>query len=614
MPLSAIALLCAFLLVLALLAQAQSLINSVLRLLSWRAWSPLVSICSRSEFPPQFPPQLQHELAQQAILHSARNEMRAAGFVYTHTRRYRDLFYSQQDLACIVDVYYHPERDVHAQVLISSCPQAGRCYEIELSNSYIDMSSVLTVWRGSARMLLCAGKCSLVRARFCDVHNLLQAHLRRRQHIASVRTVASDSLQIARTWSERGLLWLAHEGRVVPTKQRHAGRDLFRLSFTSACQLAWQDYRAACWRKFARLESFFTRTASIKPNADDAALLVQARQCQLAQQWAYAASAQPLRGFALATMLLTTAGLLAASYWLGGLIGLASVALVLAWHAVIVLSLHVIRYAYQPWRKTALPHPLLAVLGHLLAPALGILLACGMVAAIVFGLLPVQASVLWFVCWCLLFNLLQLLPLRPFLGGQILDLLSAWTLPRMLLLLLAAGAALLAGVYASRPALLLLAGLLLLCVPRLWRQIRARALMQRAQSAPSANYLPHNLLTRLAASRWSSNAGRIALVNTAATLSRKLGATASVVGLGLYATCAMLPLLLVLSLLLRYPTQSMAIWQQSHAVLASKTENPAVASHSKANHDNKLARTKTTKDLAKDGQRGAHPTVHMNPN
>ncbi len=197
MPLSAIALLCAFLLAFFVFAQLQSWISSVLRLLSWRLWSPLFSVISRCQHPA--------EIAQQSILQQARNEMRAAGFVYTHTRRYRDLFFSQQDLARIVEVYYHPSRDVHAHVMLASCPQLGRCYEIELSNSYSDTSSIVTLWRGSARLLLYAGECSLVRARQPDVHNLLQAHLRRRQHIASVRINASDSLQLARTWSERTL-------------------------------------------------------------------------------------------------------------------------------------------------------------------------------------------------------------------------------------------------------------------------------------------------------------------------------------------------------------------------------------------------------------------------
>lgn len=601
--LSALALVLVLICALLLFSQVQALLQNLLRQISLRIWSPLFSIVAKPQDLPELP-----------LLLAARNEMRAAGFTYTHTRRYRDLCFSRHDFAQVCEVYYHPERDVHARVFPTSFPhKAGACYEVELSNTYIDGTSILTMWRGSARFSLLPNTATLVRARLPDVHNLLQAHLRRRQHIASVRTVASDALLIARTWSERMLLWLEHEGKVSLTAQRHVGRDLYRLTLATACKMAWQEWRAAVWRGIWTWQSLgkipnkvANKVANKAANnfAPDAELLHQAQQILVRQHWAYAISQKTPHWLKFAPSVLTGTALLLISARLGGTPALLAAVLVLAWYLLSFLLLSGGRYLLK--RAGQQIHPLLAVVAQLARPALAMLLGSVIFVAMALEKLPSDAVLWWVALLAIVFNLLQLLPLRPFLGGQIIELLSSWNWPRIFLLLGLAAACAAIGLYFSRYGLLLLTVLLVLCVPRLWHQVRVRWMWKRARrsDAPLAS-----LWQLLARARLCTSAGRIALARAAAQQTPPLGATASMFGLTLYASCLLLPALVFMTLLLSFPSRSLTLWQQSHVfVHLNKQENTAPPSPLAAQANK---RGTAQANYRKEPRQTPHPTVQV---
>ncbi len=579
MLLSLLAPICALLCAFIFFSQVQALLRNVSRQLSLRIWSPLFSIVAKPQ-----------ELAEIALLSAARKEMRAAGFVYTHTRRYRDPCFSQYDFPQVCDVYYHPERDVHAHVFPASYPhKAAPCYEVELTNTYIDGSSILTIWRGSARFFLLPNTTKVVRARLPDVHNLLQAHLRRRQHIASVRTVASDALMLARTWSERMVLWLVHEGKLSLTAQRHNGRDLFRLSVATAAKLAWQEWQAAVWRTVWFIQNL---GRSPKTARDDAAfsteLMLQAQQLVVRQHWAYAESRKTPRWLTFAPSALSGCALLLISGWLGGTPALLAAALVLAWYFLSFLLLMGVHHMLK--RKQKSIHPLWVLVAQLARPALALLVASAILLALVLDALPKEPVLLWGALLAIAFNLLQLLPLRPFLGGQIVESLSSWSLPRIVLLLGVAAACATLGIYYSRYGFLLLTALLVLCVPRLWHQVRARAHWRHAQQ--SATPLP-SLMQSLARARLCTNAGRIALARAAARQARTLGATASMFGFALYTSCLVMPLFVLITLLLAFPSRSLSLWQETHLLVrVNKAESVAATSPP----SNKLTQAKLRKE------------------
>ncbi len=359
--------------------------------------------------------------------------------------------------------------------------------------------------------------------------------------------------------------------------------------------------------------------AKIQANnlAQQKALLLQARHILLAQQWAYAESAQSFTLLQYATLLGLGFALLLLWYGLGGLLGLACASIVLLWYGLMSGLLVALRYAYQVKYPRQLSHPIFAVFAHLFAPAMGIILACGIVLALVLAYLPLDQKTLYLLGAALFFNLLQLLPLRPFLGGKILDLLSAWTWPRLLLLSFSACAALAAGLYASRLGLLLLAILLFLCVPRLWRQVRVRRIWRYARHHHTdSGTHQQQLLSKLAASRFLSSAARLQLINSAVSLSPRLGATASVFGFSLYAAATLLPMGLALGLLLQYPAQSLSLWQQGQTLLAAKPDTQNLVGINKSSHDSKLGRSKLAKDVNKevnkDRQHRANPQLHAN--
>ena len=539
-----------------MLLQVQAIGQECLRLLEMRLWAPIFAVLPRGQASP--------------LLQEAQSAMQLAGFVQTHSRRQRHLCFSRADLPQWVDVYYHRERDVHAFVYIASCPQLGQAYEVELQNTYVDGSSLMTFWRGSARFRLLPKNCIAVAARQPQIHHLMQAHLRRRQHVPSVRTHAADALLLARTWSERALLWLTHEGKTQATDARWKTRDLYRLSLSSALQMAVQHW----WRRWLRRAYVLQSGFVLNPSQAALDELRQAQQEIWQQAWAVARSAQRPAWLRHLPQALLAGGFLLLSYFLAALHGVLAASAVLLFH-------QALQWMMRYWRAHLhalqdAPHPLLILLTHLTPLALGMAFAAGGLSAMLLGRLSADKDSLfwWLPCFLLIFYGVQLLPLRPLLGAKIADVLLPWAWLRLLFILILALALLLMGIVGARWLCLAAAILLLLQLPSLWRQVHANALLRKAVWPHTASQLAklqamQPVWDSLAKLSLATQAGRLRIVQVLARRKprRPIGITASLFGLSLYASCGLLVPGVLLSFLLAYPKQTVVFLQHAYSPL-----------------------------------------------
>lgn len=531
----------AFLLLLTLLAPLLRLFSLCRQLLEWRLWAPLVSLAGKDN--PLAP-----------ALEEGRAALLECGFEWTHTRRQRGLLYTACDLAEYVEVYYQREHDVHALLwpaVAGGMGQAagGATWRVQLCNHYIDGSLLLTQWRGSLSPQLLPRHAQLVRAPHADVPGLLQAHLARRQHMASVRTHPADSLPLARAWGERLLLWLEFEGQVQDCGQRAQGKNLYRLSWRAAWRLAWQSVSARFWQRMHSLQHWRLPAWRFWRAAQENAGQTLAYQYAQWQVWHLAQARQAL-DWGVYLRWGGAGGLLLLALWLGGSPALMAMALPL----VAYVSAHFLERRWQ------LRHPLGLLLLPLLLPALLIALGLGLVYSQVLLDWPgEQAALVYWLAWAALATAgLQLLPLPGLAGGRIVQraLPSAWLRLGLLLVLLAGLSLML--LLRQRYWLLLPLAVLSLLLPTAIRKIRAQALLQKQASLES--YLP-----QLARLRLLSNNGRLALLSLLAAHQgqAQAGRSARLLAISLYAGLLIVPGVLGAALVLQEPMRSVTWWQQS---------------------------------------------------
>ncbi len=503
-------------------------------------------------------------------LRSAAPELQAAGFVLQQSWRCRVLVCAGDEAQDYFDIWHQPQLNLHALVGLHTDPACGQCYEIRLLSAYADGHSLLSCWRGSPglpRLQLPQPELQLDLCTGGSLQALLDSHLQARNpYEGRARLPAGALWQHMRKQAESLLPFAQRAGSLRICAERDGQRPLYRLRPLAALRLSLQHARAAFWRWRARRQWQQT----------DAALLHVAHSWHWQQAWAQAWQSvhwpTPRRWWPV----LLPAAVCGLLVWRAqSLIALGVLVLVLGLHLVwLGLQAQWADWQRRQPRASRLRHPLLMLAGLLAGPALGIGLALGLLLALVQGwLLPDQDGALfWLIAFTLVLQLGQLLPLRIYSGGQMLDLLLPWPWPRLLLCLLTLASLLLLSAWLPLPRRLPLLVLVLLLawrIPALWRSASAQRLLQRHAPDAASATPPFALWRALARVRLHGASGKQLLAQTLAAQALRVrpGLSSAVFGLSLYALCALLPLLTLSGLVLLRPAQSVQLLQQGMQVV-----------------------------------------------
>ncbi|WP_338847178.1 hypothetical protein V8J88_00485 [Massilia sp. W12] len=516
--------------------------------------------------------------ACQLALRSAATELQEAGFQRQQSWRSHGLAQQTMELQ---ELWWNPQMQVHALLSLHPAPQFGQCYEIVLQDWNAQGRSLLTCWRGAPGLSRLRLPQPGMEVQYCagvTLQEMLSAHLRRLQEL-DWRCVQAGSAcwQAQRNLAEQLLPFGLRAGQLRVCRERAGARTLYRLRLWSALRIAAQHLRAAAWRQWARWRRLPWRVS-------DAAMLQVAHSWQWQQ--AYASGwlrAQKPRAVAYWAALIPGALCLWLSWRAQSLVAAGVLLIMLGLHlAWLGLQSRLAQWQLQREAGSRLRHPLLLLAGLLAGPAFGIGLALGLTLGLVQGWLqPDQGGALfWLILFSLVLHLGQLLPLRVYSGGQMLDLLLPWAWPRLLLCLGSALTLFTLSCWLPLPRRLLVLGLVLLLlwrVPGLWRRANAVRLL-RAHPAPAGAH-GFALWRSLARQRVLGAGGKWLLAHQLPALALRVrpGVSSALFGLSLYLLLALLPALTIGGLFLSKPQQSIQVWKQGQQVVWGQAENPAPA-------------------------------------
>ncbi|MFZ6760725.1 site-2 protease family protein [Undibacterium sp. Ji50W] len=581
-----------------LLVQVVTLVISTNRLLKLQLWSPLKTPCVRSALGELTP-----------VLDAARPELEQAGFRYMHSWRERSMICAGDMPYSYVDVYHHLGQDVHAEVYPAESSSGGRLYNVYLWNTYIDGNALLTVNKLLHSMIPYPDRVWVQDANADDFAGQLAAHLHTREAVLQQRTDDMDAPAIAQNLAGRWMVRLEREGK---TYQRGTVQEeaVYGFRFLPALALAWR-MRLNSWRIKKKTAAVTTLNPAL-----DAASLARDRFAFVRTLCTLRSLRAP-RWYQYVSFTLSALAFLGVGAWWWGLDGALVVAAVIAlhegghWLAMKLAGFRDVQVFFVPGMGGVTSgekheaRPLTHLLVYLAGPMPGLLLSVGALAAITF--IPSLLTMEWApylmtaIMASFFINGFNLLPVLPLDGGRVIELLIVGRLPwlRFIFSVASGGLLLLAGLNTGDNILRGLGILMLLGSPLHFRVAKASSLLlkqDQARPAPGERFSRaarrlYDFMGQASFSKWNyATKLDVGLTLLPRYLGRLPGWKESTVGLVLYLSCIILPLVALGGLMYAAPGAMLSVAGQGASTFidtdksarTAKTDRKAAVHNSEA--------------------------------
>lgn len=546
--------------------QAVMLIIVVSRLVKLPLWAPLTLPIQRRTVEDALP-----------VLDTAQPVLEQNGFRYMHTRKARPFIAIDGMPPGFCDVYYHPEHDIHAEVYLAGVPTPTRLCDIYLWNTFVDGTALLTVNNLMHSLIPYPRRVKVADGNAPDLAGQIATHLNARDSITAARTDPADALAIARTMAEQLLPQMEKENQVYRRGARD-GEPVYSFRFPAAVKTAWSMRRAAARLKKKGKPATASATASQVPDL----VRVAAERIAFARTICMLQGSRAPRWFRRTVFVFSAAAFLALGTWWWGLAGAVTIAAVIVvheaghWMAMKLADFRGVQVFFVPGMGGATSgekheaSPMTHLMVYLAGPVPGLLLALAVFAWVALG--PGQTDATWYplaltgAVAAFFINALNLLPVLPLDGGRVIELFLVGRLPwlRFIFAVGSGGLLLAAGVATGDNVMRAIGIVMLIGSQHHYRIAKASAMLLReklprppegAGFSVAAKQL-HDFLAQPAFQKWTY---RTKLAVGQALLPRFLGRLPSwkesALGLTVYVSCALLPLVALLALLLIAPTE-----------------------------------------------------------
>ena len=544
--------------------QFSSLILIAARLVKLQLWAPTFTTVPRTDAAEELP-----------YLDAAREVLEQEGFQYVSTRRVRSMIVEPSILDGHVDVYYHPDLDVHAETLAAGLPNPRVPFDISLLNTYADGSALLTV-NGLCHYLLPFPKYVAIADGYVTTFALqLAHHLAEREKNPARRTDPAEAPALAAALANAMLPEMERSGSAYAAASRD-GEPVYAMSLFATIKLALRMRSGAGRRAAMQAQQ---RKSDLPPESAPEVRLASERHAFVRSLLTLNSLHSP-RWFRWSAFVVSAAAFIGLGAWWWGL----SIALVLGavvalhegghWLAMRLAGFRNVQVFFVPGMGAATSgekhgaNPLTHLAVYLAGPMPGLLLAMGGIAWMMFG--HVDSGAWWYPTFIMaigvsfVLNLLNLAPVMPFDGGRVVDLFVFGRLPWCRFAFgLASGAVLLGLGFASGDKVVGGLGLLsFIWLPHYYRIAKvSRDLLRQGAKAPVAQEefraaagRLFDFLAQSAYAKWSyqakMNVGRNILPRF---LGRLPDLKEALSGVFIYVICCVAPLALLAAFALSQP-------------------------------------------------------------
>lgn len=406
---------------------------TVSRFLKVQLWTPRKTPCLRS---------LSGEL--EVLLDIARPELEQAGFQYMYSWKIRAIHASEDIPPSYCDVYHHLDQQVIAEVYPCMLAQEQRLYTIHLWNVYIDGSALQTMNGPQVSVLPFSSRITVIDSNNSDLAGQLAIHLLAREKITVLRTELNDAQRILQSLAESYLEQLAKDGKVSLRSQR-GDDEIYSLQFWNTLKSAWRFHLTRLSKIGKKAVAAQPAQSTIRTQVSDADLQT-ARQVRDRQAFI-------LRLYDLPSMQITGLQNTIFRFWLMaifvavavdlyGLKGALVMGIVLAVQEVSrflmlkLCGLHRASVQHYPNKvgvKQVENAPFKLALVYMAGPITGVLLAFSILAILTtypgLNIYTTSPYLNLFILAAVLVSSVKLLPLLPFDGGSLLNLLLTGRMP-----------------------------------------------------------------------------------------------------------------------------------------------------------------------------------------
>lgn len=382
------------------------------------------------------------------VLDAAQPLLEKEGFQFLQMRQSSQMIVTPFEVPAYCAIYHHPERNIHAQVMVAPEPTARWPFVVYLWNIF-EEGRVLLTTNGQAHQLIPYPKAYTVVDPFSpSFAGQLAAHLAARDAITAPALRGDLAWTALCDLGNDLLAQMERDGFAYRRAERN-GEPLYGLKFAAASKLAWRMRSG-----MARRQKMEAPPDNLKapPDGGDtrpAEATVAVRQA--AEKLAFLSTLGVLRSFLAprwfrwSTFALTAGLFLLVATWVWGLGFAVAIALVILvheaghWLAMRLSHFRDVQVFFVPGMGAATSGekheapPLTHMFVYLAGPLPGLLLALGAFAWIVLGQpdmssTAVQIASIW-AAFAFLINMLNLLPILPLDGGRVVELLVMSKLP-----------------------------------------------------------------------------------------------------------------------------------------------------------------------------------------
>lgn len=520
------------------------------------------------------------------VLDTVRPLLEQHGFRYAYSRSQR----APQAMDCMTsdmrDIYYHPEHDVHAEVLLATKLEPGIFCRIYLWNTFVDGTALLTINGHRDEVTPLPSIVRVEDAGCNDFGEQLRHHLEVRRQYPVQRSHPENVLRAAQELALQTLPKVQEEQQLYYQSSQRNGEPIFGFRFIPALRYANNLLNALGEKR---------KPTAALPMPTDMTQEGFAEVTRIFERNFFSRSLCMLHGmqtpmwFRHSTFAISAVAFLGFGTWVWGWPLTIMIGIIIAvhegghWLAMKLAKFRNVQVFFLPGLGGATSgekheaSPLTQVAVYLAGPVPGVLLALAMLLWTVMHP-EVNASDwgLWlrrYASLSLVINGANLLPILPFDGGRIVGILLVQRLPWLRVIFAALScAALFALAYRLHDKLLF--GLALMTLMSLRQQIRiaqAQSTMRRQKLTgdPIINDYARTIfpfcefLTQAPFRSWNFNI-RMSLAKALlpSYLARQANWMQIVAGLGAYLVCTFSPIIFVGAILLAAPTESREkIWE-----------------------------------------------------